>query len=97
MTGWPVNEPLKTDKPTGFGLGVTVRFPMTIWGTGYLESAISKVHERSCRVSCGLRLVDIDEGEKLKVKICLPLTEGKIVVDAPVVVAPGAAAGVDCW
>ena len=30
-------------------------------------------------------------------KFCLPPTEGKIVVDGAAVVAPGAAAGTDCW
>ena len=37
----------------------------------------------------------IDE-ECLMLKVCLPPTEGKTVVDGVVVVAPGAAAGTDC-
>ena len=39
MMGWPVNVPLKTDRPTGFGVGVTVELPMTISGTVFLELA----------------------------------------------------------
>lgn len=39
MMGWPVNVPLKIDRPTGFGVGVTVELPMTISGTGFLELA----------------------------------------------------------
>ena len=37
MMGWPVNVPLKIERPTGFGVGVTVELPMTISGTGFLE------------------------------------------------------------
>ena len=33
VTGWPVNVPLKMDRPMGLGVGVTVLLPMTISGT----------------------------------------------------------------
>ena len=47
MMGWPVNVPLKIERPTGFGVGVTVELPMTISGTGFLELAFhSKSNSR---------------------------------------------------
>lgn len=35
VTGWPVNVPLKIDRPMGLGVGVTVLLPMTISGTRF--------------------------------------------------------------
>lgn len=61
VIGWPVNVPLKTDKPTGFAVGVTVLLPMTISGTRFSESvfafaSIFRVVERVLSIECNRSL-----------------------------------------
>ena len=41
VTGWPVNVPLKMDRPMGFAVGVTVWLPMTISGTMFFSESVS--------------------------------------------------------
>lgn len=48
------------------------------------------------RLEHDLQLADVVDKERLISKFDLPPTEGKTVVDGAVVVAPGAAAGIDC-
>ena len=82
-----------------------VVLPMTISGTVSesvfpFKSSVG-VLRRVLSVSCD-RVMTCDSemamDRELGIQnVCLPRTEGKTVVDLAVVVAPGAAAGVDCW